>query len=187
MTQQPRVALDLDLTLADTLAVASELLGAEERITFDSYSEPFDRFGKVAYLNAIWHSWTIRPEEIPPLECDVSETTWRLSDLTEQLDIVTAHPEGIYGLNESKQAWLDNHGIFYDRYRSVEGDKQELGYDIYIDNNPHLVERVNESDCEAAVFLYDQPHNRETDGSSLRIETLRDAVAAIQADSWVET
>jgi len=193
---KPTVACDLDLTLARTTETAAKLLGVDPPLTFSSYTEPFERFGKAAYLNAIWHSWTIRPNEIPPMETDVAEQTARLQEATQTFDVVTAHPSGMMGVDEGKQAWLERHGVSYDSYRSVEGDKQQLGYDYYIDNNPHLVERVNEYPSDATVLLYDQPHNAERSSANLspdsqttdnknaqgeyvRVQTLGDALREI--------
>jgi hypothetical protein len=175
---EPRVAIDLDSTLANTLAVACELIGYEYQPTFSSLEDPIDQFGEAKFLNAVWHAWTIRPERISPTEPLISLTTEHLHALSEQLDVVTAHPQReILGLDENKRQWLHDHDIAFDEYRSVAGDKHELGYDVIIDNNPNLPERAAETDV--TVLLYDQPHNRDADGEYTRIESLSGAIPMI--------
>lgn len=170
-----RVALDLDSTLAATSTAAFELM--DEDYSYDdinSWSWGIDKFGKAKYLNSMWHAWTICPMKIPPMESGLYWTTKWLYDSVDQLDIVTAHPSGMLGVDEGKQNWLNKHAIVHDEYRSVDGAKEDLDYDIYIDDKPALAENVE----DGIVLLRDQPYNshiRESE-SVHRISFVENAV-----------
>jgi hypothetical protein len=176
MTDRPRIALDLDSTLAKTSDVAFDLLcGPNHDYTYEdieSWSWGFDEFGKAAYLNALWHAWTLRPGDITPTETDISQTTSQLREYAAQLDVVTAHPQdGLLGVDENKQQWLDDWDIHYDEYHSVSGDKHELEYDIYIDDSPKTAEEVAQRD-DATLYLYNQPYNQDVTGDYVRVNTI---------------
>jgi len=187
MRDEPSIALDLDAPLAETLDVATDLLGVDyEYSEFSSWDEPVEKFGATAFLNAVWHAWTIRPDEVEPTEENLYATTVELRRLADRVDVVTAHPQrDILGLDRSKQQWLDKHNVVYDAYRSVAGDKHELGYDIYVDNNPNLVEEAYDAGVDADVYLYAQPHNTPDqvdapDEAYTRVASLTDVLEAIQ-------
>ena len=187
MPEKPSIAVDLDSTLAETLDVATDLLGVDyEYSEFSSWDEPIEKFGPTAFLNAVWHAWTIRPDEIEPTEPNVDATMLALSERASRLDVVTAHPQrDILGLDSSKRQWLDDQGITYNAYRSVHGDKHSLGYDIYVDNNPNLVEEAHEAGVDADVYLYAQPHNTPDqvdapDEAYTRVESLREVLREVQ-------
>lgn len=168
-----RVALDLDSTLAATSTTAFDLM--DEDYTYDditSWSWGTDKFGTSRYLNAL--AWTIRPESIPPMEDNLAETTALLHDFVSQLDVVTAHPDGMMGVDDGKQQWLEDQNISFDNYQSLNGSKFDLDYDFYVDDNPELAEQAFGSD--SFVFLKDQPYNRDISNNTMtqRVQSVKD-------------
>ncbi|MDB9247408.1 hypothetical protein PN419_00100 [Halorubrum ezzemoulense] len=188
MTSDLRVALDVDSTLAATSETAFDLLGVGGEYSYgdiESWTWGLDTFGEAAYLNALWHAWSIREHDIEPTEPNLRDKTAALTPLADTLDVVTAHPQdGLMGVDEGKQRWLKRHEVFYDEYNSVEGNKHELDYDVYIDDSPRLAERVVEHDA-GEMLLYDQPYNRDdniaVDPSEYkRVWSLSDAATYIE-------
>ena len=172
-----KVALDLDSTLARTLDVALDLMG-EDGYSYDDFEHwdwPLEEFGDTRFLNAAWHAWTIRPDEIEPFESNVAALTEQLYTAVERLDIVTKHPDGMFGVDEGKWRWLDRHNVFYDEYRSVDRSKDNFLYDLYIDDNPNLVK------TDATVMLYDQPYNRDVEAFA-RINSLSEAYTILTGE-----
>lgn len=185
-TDRPRIALDLDSTLAKTSCVAFDLLcGPAHDYTYDdieSWGWGLDEFGKWPYLNAMWHAWTLRKDDINPTEPELARTTAQLHDYAGQLDVVTAHPqEGLLGVDDHKQQWLAEQEVSYDEYRSVSGGKHELDYDTYIDDSPHTAEDVIQRD-DATMFLYDQPYNQDVTGGYIRVELLDEVLGQLLVD-----
>ena len=70
--------------------------------------------------------------------------------------------------------WLDKHEIAYDELCFV-NDKTTVAADIYIDDSPHVLERLAAAGCEAIVF--DWPYNRDAPG--LRVRDWSEALALI--------
>ena len=175
-----KVALDVDSTLACTLDVALALMG-EDGYSYDDFEHwdwPLEQFGHARFLNSAWHAWTIRPDEIEPMEPNVGPLTEQLYTAVDKLDIVTKHPGGMIGVDEGKQQWLDEHNVVYDEYRSVDREKSDLEYDVYIDDNPNLVER------DATVIVYDQPYNQHVSGFA-RVESLAEAYTVLTGETEV--
>lgn len=175
------IALDLDSTLAATCVTAFDLLN-ETGYSYDdieSWTWGFDEFGKARYLNSMWHAWSLRPLDVPFMEPQVPEAVDQLHDVADRVDVVTAHPDHLMGVSEGKQEWLDTHGIEYDDFITVDGGKETLGYDVYIDDKPTLPESVNETNPEANVFLRDHPYNRDAGGEYIRVNSLREVAARL--------
>ena len=171
-----RVALDLDSTLAATSLTAFELMDVDYTYDdIDSWSWGTDKFGTARYLNAMWHSWSIQPNSVPPMEGGLRQTTKDIYEVADQVDIVTAHPDGMMGVDEGKQAWLEDYGIFFDEYISFDGPKEDLDYDVYIDDRPTLVDGVEGTD--SMILLRDHPYNRgiSLPKEAIRVKSVRDA------------
>ena len=156
-----RVALDVDSTLAATSLTAFDLMGVTgySYNDIDSWSWGIETFGKARYLNALWHAWSIRPHEIEPMEQGLAETTAQLSDLVDTVDVVTSHPDDLFGVDKGKQQWLDDHDIVYDEYVQVDGDKHTLDYDIFIDDKYATLEQL---DDDQLGLLIDHEYNPDT-------------------------
>jgi 5'(3')-deoxyribonucleotidase len=143
-----RIALDHDSTLAATWAVAFDLMhGRDHEFSYaslESWDWGLDTFGPERALSALWHAWTLRPLDVPPLEQNLAETVALLREDYE-VDIVTAHPDHP-GITEGKELWLDHHGIEYDNFVHVMmGEtKADLDYDVYVDDKPYLCDNFED-------------------------------------------
>lgn len=177
---KPKLSLDHDSTLAATSAVAFDLILGDEKHDFsydniESWEWGLETFGPARFLSGMWHAWTLRPLEVPPMEPKLAET---VADLREhyEVHIVSSYPDHM-GITEGKQQWLDHHGIEYDDFVPVHDgtSKAELEYDVYVDDKPTLPERVNELRPHAEVFLYDHLYNQDAEGDYIRVNSLRHA------------
>lgn len=168
-----QVALDLDSTIAATCAVGFELLGDPDRDydDIDCWNWGLDEYGE-RFLHAMWHAWSIRPTDVPPLEPDLPATIDTLRE-TNHVDIVTAHPPKLEAVAAGKEAWIAQQGITVDDF-VVAQDKPALGYDVYIDDKPALVDAVDSQCPDATCIVRDQPYNRhlDLDGDHVRIPSL---------------
>lgn len=175
-----RLALDHDSTLAATSEMAFELmLGPDHGYGYEnveSWNWGLDTFGAARFLSGMWHAWTLRPLEVPPMEAGLSDTVDRLRDEYE-VHIVTAHPDH-FGIEDGKKEWLDYHGITYDDFVVVPMDqtKATLGYDVYVDDKPALPAEVNASNPDTEVYLRDQRYNRDADGEYNRIQAVAEVL-----------
>ena len=67
------------------------------------------------------------------------------------VDIVTSRV-----VQSAVKKWLAQHKIPYDNF-VLSKDKQELGYDFYVEDDPYLSEILPPG---KVLFLYDPPYNR---------------------------
>lgn len=198
MSTDYRVALDMDSTLAATCVTAFDLLVGDEHdydyTDIESWTWGFDEFGMDAYLSALWHVWSIRPDEVPTMEPGdpvpsvspptvppLSDTVGEIAAMVSQLDIVTASPDH-RGIEAGKRSWLDDHEIPYDEFVMVSGDKQDLDYDIYVDDNPGLPAKVD----EARVFLRDHRYNRSAEGDYTRVNSVYDVLCRLRSEQTAD-
>lgn len=166
-----RVALDLDSTLAATATTAFDMMGVDASYhDMEDWQWALDEFGEDRFLNAMWHAWTIRPDDVEPMEPNISESVRELyeHDAVDELDIVTRHPSHVTGVTQSKREWLAEHDIPHNDFHAIGFSKADLGYDIYIDDSPQLVREVNRLE-DSRMFLYSQPYNEGADGEYERI------------------
>lgn len=177
-----KIALDYDSTLAATALVSFDLLGQEaDGYTYkdiESWSWGLDKFGTARYLSALWHVWTLRPLDVPVMDNTVVNTVKQLCD-EHNVHIVTANPDHL-GIKEGKQKWLAHHQIPFndEHFYQVPSNetKAKLDYDVFIDDKPHLPERVNDKNSDARVFLRDHRYNRNAAGEYTRINTLSEVL-----------
>lgn len=174
---KPRLAVDFDSVLANTSAVAFDLIcGPDHNYTVEdveSWTWGFDEFGEIRYLNALWNAWTLRPYEVPKMEVDVEGKMGALNDKY-HVDIVTAHPDN-YGISEGKKKWLDHQNIPHEKYYAVSTDesKADLDYDAFIDDKPSL---PSEASADQTVYLRDQAWNQDAEGDYIRVKSILDAM-----------
>lgn len=176
------LALDMDSTLAATCDVAFDLLlGDNHDYGYDdieSWSWGIERFGQAAYLNALWHAWTLRPMEVPTMEPALWRKTQELAQKF-KVDVVTKNADHM-GIAEGKRKWLDQNAIAYSELHVLDANgnvsKSELGYDAYIDDSPHLPKRVNEDEPDAEVFLIDHEYNQDAAGDYVRVGNVGDVL-----------
>lgn len=178
MSDMRRISLDLDSTLAATQDVAFDLLeGPDHDLYYDdveSWEWGLEKYGADRYLSALWHAWTLRWEQIDPLEPDLAATVDQFRAAGYTVDVVTAHPDH-QGISEAKQNWLDEYDIPYDNFvrAKSDGTKADLDYNIYIDDKPSLPEKVDEWD---RVYLLNQPYNQDAEGDYKRVETVNEVL-----------
>lgn len=177
-----RVALDLDSTLAATCVTAFDLMGVDYTYNdIESWDWGVDKFGPGRYLNSLWHAWTIRPRQIPAMEKALGKSTKRIYENVDQLDIVTSHPDGMLGVDDGKRMWIEDFGIFYNNYVSVDGSKIDLDYDLYIDDKPELAEDVEGT--QSRLLLLDHVYNQGVGGNSTtRVSSVRESSYRIRDD-----
>lgn len=179
------VAVDMDSTLAATWDVAFDLLeGPNHAKSYDDLAHwdwGVDEYGYPRFLNALWGAWTIRSDDIEPMESGLANVITRLNDEYE-VHIVTAHPDRL-GLDEAKEAWLDAQGIPYDKYVSHSPDFSKGGFQKYrafIDDKPAFVENVPRN---SVLYLRTQRYNRDIDTDRYenveRVRTVAEAVNRI--------
>lgn len=82
--------------------------------------------------------WRYSRDEIEPVFDDMGEAFARLTQLAD-VDIVTAR----LGVEREMCEWLAANGVGGHRlFLSTDVPKGELGYDVYVDDNPHMVGTV---------------------------------------------
>jgi len=179
-TKMLKVALDFDSVLSDTMIRWVELFNEKKgtkltkkdvvswsfwndfHITMD---EAFDIFEEA------WSDW----KNLPPTEDNITDKVKQLTNIS-TVDIVThvrdSHLQYV-------KMWLKNKNISYENFVSVQGDKMNLSYDVFIDDSPNVAQNSSQSgkDC----LLYDQPWNRNIKGEKItRIKSLDDAFTFIK-------
>lgn len=168
------LALDLDGTLAATHDIAFDLmLGPDHGYTYEdieSWQWGLDEFGAARFLSAIWHSWTLRVDDIRPTEPNISEKVRRLNE-GYTVDVVTANPDHM-GIDDGKEYWLDKHGIEYRELIHVppaQSKGQYFEYDVFVDDKPALPSRVGNG---REVWLKAYPYNKNVEGEYKRFDSL---------------
>ena len=161
-----RVALDLDSTLAASQNVAFDLLeGPDHDMSYDdieSWNWGPEKYGTETFLSSIWHCWTIRGDEIEPMEPRLSSSVTTLMSRDYEVDVVTQHPDHV-GITKAKRRWLRDQNIPYGELVVVPmgESKIEMDYDIYIDDKPGMMPEMESEDSE--LFLIDHSYNEDID------------------------
>lgn len=132
-----RLALDVEGVLADSETAA---VRSTDKLSIDDVknrwlSKEKDSLAYQIFIGASDAVWRHRPEAIPPEEPNLSEYVNDIYDNVDELDIVT-HRQYV---DKSVIWWLDEYSIPYDNFISTDRPKEELGYDVYIDDNPDMV------------------------------------------------
>lgn len=146
-----KVALDLEEVLADTI---DEACNSTDKLQHEDFHEWDIRPGYTwqVYAGVSDALWRHDPLAIPPVEHGLDDYTANIQRRADELDIVTARLH----VDEQIARWLDEHDIAYDRLISTERPKQELEYDVYIDDNPDMF-------GECRLLSRDHPHNAHLD------------------------
>lgn len=145
-----RVALDLEEVLADTISEACR--STDNLAVEDFHSWDLDDYTWQVYSGVSDALWRHDPLSIPPVEPGLAEYTAYIQAKADALDIVTARLH----VDESVELWLEHHGISYDSIVSTRTPKQELDYDVFIDDNPEMFGKCR-------LLLRHHPHNAELD------------------------
>lgn len=168
-----KVALDVESVLAEpneaVLNSTNRLTREQIESTWFSNSEEDTAYQ--IYMGVSDAVWRHNPQAISPEEPALSEY---VDSMREQytVDIVT----GRQHVDQQIQWWLAEHDIQYDGFVATGRPKQELGYDVYIDDNPNLFN-------ECRLLLRHQPWNAHLDTSDSkmtdRIHSLSEALEFI--------
>jgi hypothetical protein len=146
-----RVALDLEEVLADTILEACASTESLEPSDFDTWDIKPGHTWQV-YSGVSDALWRHDPCSIPPVETGLDDYTYNIHQKADTLDIVTARLH----VDEQIAEWLAENHIYYDKLISTAHPKQELDYDLYIDDNPDMFD-------ECRLLLRDHPHNDHLD------------------------
>ncbi len=182
-----RISLDVEGVLSNTHKavcarseqVTEEMMQEWGFPTEDDYKE---------FMHVSQNLWHNHHEEIPPMESGATfrEVTSGLRDYGHTVDIVTHRHnltgeladsfESEYGyspveVDEQVKAWLDYYTVEYDNFLAPSEEKDELDYDVYVDDKPALAERIA-NDPERVIALRDRPYNQDVDDSSIRVERI---------------
>lgn len=165
------VALDLEEVLADTIHEACHSTGKltiEDFETWDISDYTWQVYSGVS--DALWRH---DPLSIPPVEPNLSEYVGQMHRKCHTLDIVTARLH----VDDKIEAWLSHHSIPFDNIVSTQKPKYELGYDVFIDDNPEMFN-------ECRLLLRHHSHNEHLDAAGSkttdRIHSLEQAVEFIK-------
>lgn len=178
MLRRPRIAVDLDGVLAETMEawcrIANERFGTRIRLddldTWTSWRKigiAKDQFFEI--LDETWDTW----EDIPPTEPNLAVKVAKVEKLG-SLDIVTGRSRQTV---EHAKDWLAHHKITYERFVRVRGwrDKVFLNYDVYIDDAPELMPLISRNPVMRGI-LYGRPWNKD----------VHDMPGVFKVESWEE-
>jgi hypothetical protein len=155
-----RVALDVESVLAEPNEAVAR---STDRLTLDEientwFSDLDESQSYQIYMGVSDAIWRHNPQIIPPEEPDLSTYVAEMHERVGQLDIVT-HRQHV---DEQVVWWLAEHEIVYDNFVSCDVPKQELDYDVYVDDNPNLF-------GECRLLLRHQPWNAHLDDSESKM------------------
>lgn len=159
-----RIALDVEGVLSNTHKAAVERSDRLKPEHNEQWGYPGDLYEEFMHVSQnLWHN---HHEQIPPMEDpDTLHQATKELAAEHKVDIVT-HRRNV---DEQVQTWLADHGVVYDEFRAPSVEKDELDYDVYIDDKPALAERII-NDPERVIVLRDRPYNEHIDDSQERIE-----------------
>lgn len=165
------VSLDVESVLAEpnqAVARSTDRLSLED-IQDTWFSDVAENRSYQIYMGVSDAIWRHNPQIIPPEEPNLAEYVGEIHERVDRLDIVT-HRQHV---DEQVVWWLAEHDIEYDNFVSCGVPKQELAYDVYIDDNPNLF-------GECRLLLRHQPWNKQLDDANAktcdRIHSLAEAV-----------
>lgn len=156
------VAIDIDSTLAEVMPPVFEVLEPGSGLTMEEITHwdfAPERYGIDAFLEAFEEVWTNPEIEIRPTEPLIGEYVSQIRE-NYRVSLVTAQPDNmdiVYG----KLDWLADHDVPFDRFETVPRNQSKagLGYDVYIDDKPHLANELMDGQFQ---FMPEYPYNRKT-------------------------
>jgi len=174
-----RIALDVESVLADThpyfIEMYNDKFGSEYKVCdIDDWDWVREEVEWEDFDGIVNDGWKYRADEIAVREENISETVCELENLTENtiVDIVTART----GVESEMQNWLTHNEITnYNDFIATTQKKSELGYHVYIDDNPNMPNRISENQLQ---ILIRGTHNRgvEEQDNVIAEYTVSDAV-----------
>ena len=158
-----KIAVDVEGVLADSHAVARKEFDDD---ILNSWGFP-NKETENKFLNLLSNEWHNNWEDID-LVTETAPYGVKILNELYDLDIVTARTDA----DEEILNWLDQNNIEYQGFVSTKTYKERLGYDIYIDDNPHMVGE------DITLFLHDQPWNSNVEPQN-RVNSVAQAAAQI--------
>jgi 5'(3')-deoxyribonucleotidase len=158
-----KIAIDVEGVLADSYTFVRGEVPEESMETWGFPSEEI----KEQFLGRITKGWKNEAESIP-LVTDHAPHATRILNSLYNVDIVTARTNA----DEQIISWLNDNNIHYNGFVSTKTYKERLGYDVYIDDNPHMVGE------DTDLFLHDQPWNSQVNAEN-RVYSITEAAAQI--------
>jgi len=179
-----KIAVDVDGVLLDLMDRFCEVINREQRTKFSKdiitdweFFYIFNISEQKAY--EIFHLLYEKSDELPFID---TNAPYYLKSIKERhsIDIVSAR-DGKF--KKELQKKLSSHGIkegsHYENLILVESKpydiKLKLNYDLFIDDNPNLVEPISQ-DGDRYLLLYSQPWNQHitTDKNVIRVDTWKE-------------
>jgi len=174
----PRIAVDLDGVLADTMKASCKIINTRYSTNFIVAS--FNRWkawetagiSKDEFFHTLdeaWFDW----RSLPPTEERLSEKVGKLLEFS-IVDIVTGRsPQTV----PSAKRWLETQRIGFNTFIRTDStmEKIDLDYDVFIDDSPELVSALA-SKPNGHAILYTQPWNKE----------VQEMPRIMRANSWTQ-
>jgi len=172
----PRIAVDLDGVLANTMQTFCKIINASRSTHFQVSSFNSWKAWETAgiskeeffhILDEAWLDW----QNLPPTEENLSKKVGKLREFS-TLDIVTGR--SLETVAPAKR-WLKNQEIGFREFVRTDSsiEKADLHYDIFVDDSPELMSALtSKPNCHA--ILYSQPWNAE----------VQQTPKISRADSW---
>jgi len=172
-----KISLDFDSVLADTMVLWVKKFNAHNGKDYkkdhvrtwtfwDQEEFKMSHSDADKIFEESWEDW----ENLDPTEKNLSSTTSKLSELG-TIDIVSKGTSHF----EQKEKWLEKHAIKYRELVPADKQKEQMDYDVFIDDDPSLAEALNKSD--KGCILYHQKWNKHVEESERisRINKLNEA------------
>lgn len=148
-----RIAVDLEGTLASTEIPTIRLSDELTNEHFEHWNKP-DIEHLLEMFRLMWEQYR---DDIPTTEEDISKRIEELKDFGE-VHLVTNTP----GDPDDVRSWLDDRKVVFDGYHfpGPQTYKEELDFDVYVDDNPFLWGEVD------LLYFYDARWNDQYDGDN---------------------
>lgn len=181
-----KISLDFDSVLSNTMISWVEKYNGQKGAKYTKANVTSWEFWeqtefKMSHADAnkifeeLWKDW----KNLPTTEDNHSLTTSKLSELG-IIDVVT---DGSEDHLQFKKKWLDKHKINYRELVPAKKHKEEMDYDVFIDDSPSLAEALNKID--KTCILYHQEWNKHVDGERIyRINKLIEALQIIKSKKF---
>ena len=155
----PKIALDVESTLVKThhrmLEIYNERHDTDYRHSqIGHWDWVRDEIDFDEFMQIIETEWNENPLGFKKREVNLDLAVEKLSNVGD-VDLVTARQN----CDEGMKKWFDHHGIeHYQKYRTVppETDKTDLGYSVFIDDNPKIADNLGPDQYQ---YLILQPYN----------------------------
>lgn len=178
MSDTLTISLDVEGVLANThermLKIYNEEHGTEYTFEdIDDWDWVRDEIEFSEFMEIVRRGWNITPRQVRAFESHLGEVAHNLTHLGE-LDIVTERLGCKVGMRE----WFEEHGITeYNQLRTVNPgtSKADLGYDIYIDDKPHLADEISDEQIVCLIRRPYNTHKRASQDGVMKAETVHEA------------